>query len=472
MHIQYGHEQLDDKTKYTHMVFMGVYEVIVAWILVYLFRTMRRCYYLKIKDIYRMMQFFITIFYWVSAAIIGVLVYIDGIALIVINLSYMTMWSLYFQEIINMSCWVNLILQMNWYSKVNIFSPKNAAEVRNLTESCKKKEKHIVHMWIAWATVLILPNLVFTILIIANGCHGWNLYDYEENWPNRWINLGKTMVFIYRFSFLLCSLLSFVKITIGVILLKKIRTNLNFYFEISRKEVIMSTLTTCLMFIFQSIYTYFSEIRDVDINYRFMSRDSMETWELALGVFISSVEILMPLMIMLINIHTVNYKKYLYNLMKGYGSEQYFLRSSYFVFVTENYENFSLLLNSTQCEFGKWKIPELNDKTFSVDEDTNLFSKADEKEEDEDIFETEDDNAHTESYQVNFYFAHIYLQFMSFLICKSYHCFNWVITFCLERVQKDIFLWQNDETNRRFNSKNERFYICTSCAYSKLGTTY
>lgn len=149
------------------------------------------------------------------------------------------------------------------------------------------------------------------------------------------------------------------------------------------------------MFVFFSSYTFFTDIKKYDFNYNIISRNSMDVGHIILGIFISTLELFTPLVIMIINLKTVNFKKYLFNLMKGYGNEHYFVHSSYFLYVIDKTMSYSLLFSSTHTQV--LNVPLTQNNRVSV-QSTSMMYEEDIDEEYDVVDDTE--IQHVDSYQV------------------------------------------------------------------------
>lgn len=128
---------LNEKTKYTHLIAIIFGWVVLILICVFWIWKLVQYYKRKIYDVYRLMQHWILIIYWIIILAVCILSHIDKLMMYTLTLESYSLCIFYFSEIVNMSCWVNIILQINWYAEANIFSADNARDIFDHTEKCK-----------------------------------------------------------------------------------------------------------------------------------------------------------------------------------------------------------------------------------------------------------------------------------------------------------------------------------------------
>lgn len=109
------------------------------------------------------------------------------------------------------------------------------------------------------------------------------------------------------------------------------KNNLNFYYKDKQAGIIATMVLTTIFVIWELLYNFFDFIREHDIIYSFNERENMDPYILPFAVFISLVEIFLPLSAMILNLRTVNFRKYLKNLLMGCGLVEYFTQASIFV---------------------------------------------------------------------------------------------------------------------------------------------
>ena len=107
------------------------------------------------------------------------------------------------------------------------------------------------------------------------------------------------------------------KISTGVSVLLKMKKNLNFYYLSQRWEIRLTIVLTCFITLWKSMYNFYNLIRDVDLKYSFLARSTTEPYSLTYQIPVCLIDIFAPMLVMVVNIRTVNFVKYLISLMKG-----------------------------------------------------------------------------------------------------------------------------------------------------------
>jgi hypothetical protein len=121
------------------------------------------------------------------------------------------------------------------------------------------------------------------------------------------------------------------KIVFGLLLLKKLKNNLNFYYLKKRKEIIFTIIFTSLVTLWKALYNYISFFQENDLKRSFLHYRNVDGIEIPLEIAICIIDIFMPLAAIGHNIRTVNFRKYLGALIKGVGLESHYLNSSIFI---------------------------------------------------------------------------------------------------------------------------------------------
>ena len=83
--------------------------------------------------------------------------------------------------------------------------------------------------------------------------------------------------------------------------------------------------------LWKGIYIFNGFLRRNDIKDHYTRRENITVEEIPFEVLICFFDIFLPILGILLNIRTVNFRKYLKSLMKGLGKEKYFLEASIFV---------------------------------------------------------------------------------------------------------------------------------------------
>lgn len=131
-------------------------------------------------------------------------------------------------------------------------------------------------------------------------------------------------IFLFQTLSALALFLIFFKVFFGVILLITMKKNLNFYYLIKKREIIATVVISCVITLWKGIYNFFTFLRNHDLKFSFLHRQEMDGHEIPLEIFIFFVDTMLPLVAIFINIRTVNFKKYLKNLIKACGINQHY----------------------------------------------------------------------------------------------------------------------------------------------------
>lgn len=204
-----------------------------------------------------------------------------------------------------------------------------------ILKSANKKENFVLYSWAVLWFLVVMPNIVMEVVILVNDCGKCNPFDEDQPWTNTWNMVIDATRWIYRVIWIFVLIFLIFKIWISSTLLYKLKMNLNFYYVIKKKDIIFVTVWSSIAFIFWIVFTFFEELKHYSLNYRYVKKASMNTVELIFGTILLLWQVLLPILVMMVNVRSVNFKKYLFNIMKGYGNEQFFLCSSKFVYAKE-----------------------------------------------------------------------------------------------------------------------------------------
>ena len=140
---------------------------------------------------------------------------------------------------------------------------------------------------------------------------------------------------IYNASYLfigtLLIIIILIKIASGAFLLHKMRRNLNFYYQEKSRGIRVTIILSCFITLWKSLYNYMNLIRRNDIKYRFISQSNILPSSVPYQVIICFIDIFAPIAVMIINIRTVNFVKYLLALMKGCDKKNNCVSPSIFI---------------------------------------------------------------------------------------------------------------------------------------------
>ena len=106
-------------------------------------------------------------------------------------------------------------------------------------------------------------------------------------------------------------------------------------------QIIITILWSWAIVLNRSLYNIIDEYRKWDMKYNFVARRTFPDWQAPIQVLLTAFDILCPIGVCLLNIKTINFEKYLTELMKAWQLEKYWEVASIYIRVNTNYENTS-----------------------------------------------------------------------------------------------------------------------------------
>lgn len=237
----------------------------------------------------------------------------------------LTYFTYYFSELINLAWWFNFILQLNWYS-----NPEDV--IADKLFRVKKYEKGIMAVLPVFAVINILYIMVMLILVFIQDCSDCHSYFHFDLCKGQCYSVGR----VFKTGFQVLIFLGLVLITclivLGFTLLFKMRRNLNFFYQEKKIPILLTILLTSIATAWRSCYTFFTEyVAWNDLKYNYAARKNQKDEELLLNIIICAIDIYLPMAILMFNIKTINFQKYIQKLIKGWNYHQPFTNSSLFI---------------------------------------------------------------------------------------------------------------------------------------------
>lgn len=300
---------LDSKTKTTMIVINIFFVAMILMIIVYAIRQLRLVYRSKIYDVYRVMQCLTLLLFCISGIVVTVLMHFDDIVLYTIfSLIYMV-YGLYSCEVVSITWWVNLIWQIDWYSKCEDYNLNSSADFWKFIKIVKRREKFIIVAWAALLVILVAPNIMLTFVILLNHWVSCNPRYYDvKKCPPKWEKIGSYLQDYFKIAAWICLVFLVLKVWIGSLLIYKLKRNLNFYYISKRFDIVVSIVSSWVVFGYQAWYIFWNFVRDHDIIYRYSVKISMNDGELIYGTALWICETFIPFIVMVFNVRTVNFK--------------------------------------------------------------------------------------------------------------------------------------------------------------------
>jgi hypothetical protein len=121
----------------------------------------------------------------------------------------------------------------------------------------------------------------------------------------------------YKILASLLFIVAVLKIISGLMVLMKMRYNLNFHYHKKKWSIRVTIMLSCFVTLWKSFYSLFQVIRENDIKFSFVALDTINPLSLPGQIIVCLVDILAPVAVIAINIRTVNFVRYIKDLMSG-----------------------------------------------------------------------------------------------------------------------------------------------------------
>ena len=259
-------------------------------------------------------------------------------------------------EVVNIGWWLNFIVHLKTWAN-NVVYCNNHIKNININKLFKKTKIMetisaivittfgLIYIW--WSLIIIIYSLV------DPQCKYWK--PFQDNLNEEWkIIYCKTTLDFYNITILLlvsCGfLISLLKIIIGSILMYYLKHHMATYFHKHYRLTIVTIWWSWAIIWNRSLYYLISSYRECDLKYNFAAKFSFPIWQAPIQVSLTAFDILCPIGVCLLNIKTINFEKYLTELMKAWQLEKYWEVASIYIRVNTNYKikSTSLILSEDQ----------------------------------------------------------------------------------------------------------------------------
>ena len=165
--------------------------------------------------------------------------------------------------------------------------------------------------------IYMLPALTVTTLMFTNGC--WDCTPYEQNLgcSDGCFRIARLHPILFEICALLALFIIIAKISVGIRVLSQMKRNLNFYYKTKRNEIILTIALSSFIVAWKCIYNYFNFLREHDLKFNFLNRRPLTLPSAPTQIIVFLTDGFLPIILIIFNIRTVNFRKYLKNLMKG-----------------------------------------------------------------------------------------------------------------------------------------------------------
>lgn len=306
--VEFTHHQLDTKTEVTAIIMLVLFGLLVAGIILYSVLQIKRWFSNKIYDVYRVMQYLTLIIFWISGIMTMIMMQFEEIVFYTLSSLVFLVYGFYAWEVVSLTWWINLIWQIDLYSQAYLFSPFQRKDSITFSQPVKKREKIMVYIWIVLFSVLLIPNFINSIYVILNKWGIWNEQYPSPDCPEKWLKVGEYINGYFKITAWACFVFLLCKIVIGGILTYKMSKNLNYYYKTKRFDILMTIISSWIVFVYQAAFIFFEDVRLDDIFYSYIVKKSMSEGKLITGIIIWLFEMFVPFIVMVFNVRTVNFK--------------------------------------------------------------------------------------------------------------------------------------------------------------------
>lgn len=298
----------------------------------------------RVVNVYRIIQLFTLLFYLITSITHISLKFLEGYQFHNNGGANLILFLFLISEAINVSSWVNLLVHLrSWVYAISL-SDKSKDKVMAKFNKSKRYEKIVIsfvfllvifYLWWNFGTIaysFMVPNW-----------RDWKpFYEFEtSNWErNEW----HTAMHLYQHTFfglaIFGVLIGISKIVTGWILLYILKNHLNNHFYKRRWSIILSMIASWIIISNRTFYNLYKPYRTCDLKYNFVAREAFPAWQAPFQIIITAlgmilltltIDITLPIIIMIMNIHTIDFKKFLETLIKAWGLERYIKNASIFV---------------------------------------------------------------------------------------------------------------------------------------------
>ena len=114
-------------------------------------------------------------------------------------------------------------------------------------------------------------------------------------------------------------------------MLYEMKKNLNFYYKEKLSNIILTMILSSLTIAWRSLYTNFVFLNRNDLKYNYAARVDKGADYIPIQIIVWVIDIFLPLAVLMYNIKTINFEKYLKNLLKGFNYKKHHSSASIFI---------------------------------------------------------------------------------------------------------------------------------------------
>ncbi|CAI2370075.1 unnamed protein product [Moneuplotes crassus] len=347
----------------TLYIFYGVFCVIYASLAVALLllslKKIKELFYNEIIDIYKLIQYCILMFYLIIGVCHLTLKFYKGYEFHNYGVFLFIYFHFLMSEVINISCWRNFQSHLcNCVNGLKVIC-RREEETDSLSQfsetifsgfrTVKIKEKFEIFVIFIVFFLFCIWNMFIIIFSVANshcsGCH--SLYApadevcFEATCKNISIMRKKTFYVLCVFA----GVVILFKLFFGVRLLILMRHHLYVRYLKSRKGIIFTLISSCIIIASRTLLTFVNNVAKCDLRYNFTARMPFPSENGLLQLLIALIKDLLPIAVMLLNIRTINFKVYLIELIKACKLHSFSEEASIFLYHSGKTSHSNLVAN-------------------------------------------------------------------------------------------------------------------------------
>ena len=126
-------------------------------------------------------------------------------------------------------------------------------------------------------------------------------------------------------------IMNLLKVILGVVLLRKMKYKLSFFYRNNKWEIIVTIIMGILASAWKITINYWEGLLYNDLKFNFAARENVSQEEIPIQAFVMFIDVFLPIFVITSNIRSNDFAKYIYNLMKGCDMISYFLKCSIFI---------------------------------------------------------------------------------------------------------------------------------------------
>jgi hypothetical protein len=261
--------------------------------------------------------------------------------------------------------------------KSKISDEENPIEISVKIYKLRKLEKWIFTVVVIIAAIYILTWLGFNITTLVFSWKDWHPLLHKDDWEPRWKHLTEIYIMYFNIGAGVGILMNIGKIILGILLLIKMKKQLNYFYFQNRWKIILTIIMGIISSIWKVLLNYYTPFLGTDLKFNYAATVKIEDYALPYQAIVMIIDILLPIWVILSNINSTDFDKYIFNLMRGRQLTKYYLICSFFIrsrrslaYTPTDLENFingdHMRFAVKSCDPGSFFSEEFNRKTYKT----------------------------------------------------------------------------------------------------------